>query len=122
MKDKLNITYTEKDGLLYPNISIEDESENSDQFVGRFGRDWMNNLHRTHRQRFMTLRMTGELEATARRVDTEALERQEAIYQQLLAANPPPETEDTMAKARHLNNLRLIAEEIIITEIVTKPR
>ncbi len=99
MKNRIYFTYTEKDGLLYPSISIEDESENSGQPLGRFGRDWMNNLHRNHHQRFMTLRMTGELEATARRVDTEALERQEAIYQQLLAAAPPPQTKDTMEKA-----------------------
>ena len=122
MKDKLSLTYTEKDGLLYPNISTEGDSENSGQPVGRFGRDWMNNLHRNHRQRFMTLRMMGNLEATARRVDTEALERQEAIYQQLLTADPPPQTVDTMVKARHLNSLRLIAEEIVMTEIVLKPR
>ena len=122
MESKLNLTYTERDGLLYPNISIENESEKSGQPVGRFGRDWMNNLYKQHRQRFMTLRMTGELDATARKVDMEALERQEAIYQQLLAADPPPQTEDTMEKARHLNSLRLTAEEIVMTEIVLKPR
>ncbi len=121
MKDKFNITYKEKDGLLYPNISIGDGSENSGQSVGRFGRDWMNNLHRNHRQRFMTLRMIGELEATARRVDMEALERQEATNQQLLMVDPP-QTEDTMVKAHYLNSLRLIAEEIVMAEIVLNPR
>ena len=120
MENKLNLAYTEKDGLLYPNINIE--SENSDQPLGRFGRDWMNNLQKNHRQRFMTLRMTGELEATARRVETEALEQQETIYQQLLTKNPSPQTEDTMVKARHLNSLRLTAEEIVMKEIVLKPR
>ena len=119
MEKKLNLAYTEKDGLLYPNISIE--SEVNSQPLGRFGRDWMNNLHKNHRQRFMTLRMMGELEATARKVDTEALNQQETIYQQLLTENPPP-TEDTMMKARHLNSLRLTAEEMIMTEIVLKPR
>ena len=122
MENRLNLTYTEKDGLLYPNISIEDESENRSQPLGRFGRDWMNNLHRNHRQRFMTLRMTGELEAIARKVETEALEEQEMIYQQLLVKNPLPQTEDTMVKARHLNSLRLTAEETVMTEIVLKPR
>ncbi len=122
MENKLNLTYTEKDGLFYPNICIENESENSDQPIGRFGRDWMNYLNKNHRQRFMTLRMTGALETTARKVDTEALERQETIYQQLLTANPPPQTEDTMVKARHLNSLRLTAEEIVMKEIVLKPR
>lgn len=121
MENELNLTYTEKDGLLYPNISTEDESENSGQPLGRFGRDWMNHLHKNHRQRFMTLRMTGALEATARKVDTEALEQQEVIYQQLLAKDPP-QTEDTMEKARHLSSLRLTAEEIVMTEIVLKPR
>jgi hypothetical protein len=39
-----------------------------------------------------------------------------------LTANPPPQTEDTMVKARHLNSLRLTAEEIVMKEIVLKPR
>lgn len=121
MENKLNLTYTEKDGLLYPNISIESESKSSSQHLGRFGRDWMNHLHRNHRQRFMTLRMTGKLEATARRVDAEAMERQEEVYQQLLATNPP-QTEDMLEKARHLNSLHLKAEETVMTEIILKPR
>jgi hypothetical protein len=119
MEKKLNLAYTEKDGLLYPNISMESADTET---IGRFGRQWMENMCRSHPQRCMTLRMQGKLTELARKVDAEALERQELIYQQNLAASPPPQTEDTLVKARHLNSLRLIAEEVVMLEIVMTPR
>lgn len=118
MRSLLNLTYTEKDGQLYPNISVESGAEP----LGRFGRQWTENLRKRHPQRFMTLRMQGKLNETAAQVEREALERQEAMYQQLLAKDPPPQTEDTLAKARHLNSLRHMAEEVILKEIVLTPR
>ena len=118
MEKKLNLEYREKDGQLFPNIGLESE----DQPIGRFGRQWMDNMQRNHRQRFTTLRMTGMLEKTAAKVDIEAVERQEAIYQQMLAANPLPPTEDTLERTRHLSSLRLTAEESVMRDIVLTPR
>ncbi len=118
MQNPLNLTYFEKDGQLYPNISVE----NGNEPLGRFGRQWRENLRRQHPQRFMTMRMQGTLHGTAAQVDREALEKQEAMFQQLLAKSPPPMSEDTLAKARHLNSLRLTAEETVMREIVLTPR
>ena len=116
MEKKLNLTYTEKDGLMYPNI------ESSVAEFGRFGRDWLNNLHKNHRQRFITLRMTGKLEQTAQAVDREAIAKQEFLYQQMLAVNPMPQSEDILERTRHLNSLRLTAVEIVMRETVMRPR
>jgi len=118
MQNKLNLEYIEKDGQLYPNIGVEIMS----QPLGRFGRQWMDNMQKNHRQRFTTLRMMGLLEKTAAKVDREAIERQESMYQQMLTANPLPPTEDTLERTRHLNSLRLTAEEIVMKEIVLCPR
>ena len=118
MENPLNLTYTEKDGQLYPNISLD----NGNEPLGRFGRQWIEHLRQNHHQRFMTLRMQGKLNETAAQVEKEALERQETMYQQLLEIDPPPVTEDILVKARHLNSLRLIAEEAVINEIVLTPR
>lgn len=117
MEQKLNITYTERDGQLYPNIRVEDKVE-----LGRFGRQWLAYLRHNYPQRHLSLRMQCKLLTAAKQVEAEALERQERIYQQNLQENPPPQTEDTLEKARHLNSLRLAAEEIVMREIVLTPR
>jgi hypothetical protein len=93
-----------------------------DQPLGKYGRMAMRHLHETDPQRFMCLKMTGELTDIMYRVDEEASDRVEAITQRLLAKDPLPQTDDILEKIRHFNTKRSVAEELVISEMVLIPR
>lgn len=117
----ITLTYTEFDGLLYPNIQISNNTKD-DQPLGKFGRMALKYMREQHPHRCSSLRMTGELMGTMHRIDREATERLEGIFQQLMEKDPPPETDDIMVRARHMSGLKNIAEEIVINEIVLRVR
>ena len=119
---KVEMNYTEKDGVRLPNIQISNNSEDDNQLLSKYGRMAMDYLHDNHPQRFMILKMDGTLMEKMHRADREAVEKLELITQQMLQTDPMPETEDIMVKTRHLNSIRSAAEEIVLNEIVFKVR
>ena len=104
---------------LLASLGTEDKP---DQPLGKYGRMVMNYLHETDPQRFMVLKMTGELMNTMYRVDEEATDRVEALIQRMLVKDPVPKTDDIFEKARHYNTKKCIAEELVINEMVLIPR
>lgn len=120
-KPLVELNYTEKDGVLLPDIQISNDKE-SDQPLGKYGRMAMEYLKENRPQRFMTLKMDGTLMEKMHRVNEESLEKIETILQQMLKKEPIPDTEDILERTRHLNSLRRAAEEIVLHELVLKPR
>jgi len=104
---------------LIAGLGTDNEPE---QPLGKYGRMAMRHLHETDPQRFMLLKMTGELTSTMFRVDEEASDRIEAIIQRLLDKDPVPQTDDIFEKTRHYNTKKCIAEELVINEMVLIPR
>lgn len=104
---------------LIASLGTDDEP---DQPLGKYGRMAMKHLHETNPQRFSLLKMTGELMKMMYRVDEEASERVEAIIQKMLRKSPVPQTNDILAKTRHFNVQRCVAEEVVIHELVLVPR
>ena len=104
---------------LISGLGTEDEA---DQPLGKYGRMAMKHLHETSPQRFSLLKMQGGLMSLMYRVDEEAAEQIEKITQNLLSKDPMPETEDILEKTRHYNQYKLMAEEIVISEMVLIPR
>lgn len=56
------------------------------------------------------------------KVDEEAEGRKERLIQELLKAQPMPDTEDPLERAGHMNMLTATAEEIVLNELVLKVR
>ena len=119
---KIEMNYTEKDGVLLPNLQISNNSEDDSQPLGKYGRMAMEYLHENHPQRFMILKMDGTLMEKMHRAHKEAVGKIEYITQQMLEVEPMSATEDIMEKTRHLNSLRSSAEEIVLNEIIFKVR
>ncbi len=117
----IRLTYTEKDGLLYPNLQVSN-SEEADQPLGRYGRMALEYLRDNHPDRYTALKMDGSLMETMHMVQNEAAEKIEAMTQEMLKTDPLPKTEDTLERTRHYNSLKLSAEEIVIREIVLTER
>lgn len=120
-KPKIELSYTEKDGILYPNLQVSNDSR-ADQPLGRYGRMALEYLRENHPDRFTILKMDGSLMEIMHRVQEEATERIEALIQQMLKGDPLPETADTLERTRHYNSLKLQAEEIVLHDLVLIPR
>ncbi|MGV2881774.1 TnpV protein [Paenibacillus taichungensis] len=116
--NSLNLSYREIDGLQYPNLNLTTET----QPLGKYGRMTMNYLRDHHPQRFQILLMQGTLMATIQNVEHEALERMEQLTDRLLRVRPMPQTDDTLKRTQHLNQLKSTAEELVLNDIVLKPR
>ncbi|MNN17891.1 hypothetical protein D3C81_1310880 [compost metagenome] len=113
-----NLSYHEIDGLLYPHLNLSNETHP----LGKYGRMTMNYLRDQHPQRFQILLMQGTLMETVQNVEREALERMEQLTEQLLRLRPMPQTDDTLERTRHLNQIKSTAEELVLNDIVLKPR
>ena len=120
-KPLIQLKYTEQDGILYPNLQISNDLE-ADQPLGRYGRMALEYLKESDPDRYTALKMDGSLMEAMHRVQNEATEKIEAMIQQSLLKSPLPQTEDTLVRVRHLNSLKLTAEEIVTREIVLTPR
>ena len=120
-ENNLNISYTEQNGILYPNLQVSNE-QTADQPLGRYGRMAMEYLKENHPNRYTALKMDGTLMEVMHTVQQTATEKIEEMTQEMLKKEPMPDTEDTMERTRHLNSLKLSAEEIVIKEIVLIPR
>ncbi|MNY58311.1 hypothetical protein D3C86_1946330 [compost metagenome] len=59
---------------------------------------------------------------TLHKVEQEALERMEQLTEQLLYLRPILKTDDTLERTRHLNQIKSTAEELVLNDIVLKPR
>ena len=99
---------------LFDDLQRQAPGEIETQPIGRYGRMAMEYLHEIDPQRFSSLKMQGELTALMARVDEEARTKLLDITAKLLEQDPMPETDDTLERARHLNEKRGIAEEIVM--------
>lgn len=86
--------------------------------LGRFGRIIFDNLKEHKQLEFMQLKMSGTLLKTVKNKNDEAIEMFLNIQKELLKNDPLPNTDDILMRTKHLNKLRGIAEEIVISEII----
>ncbi|MBU5445536.1 TnpV protein [Paenibacillus sp. MSJ-34] len=120
---KVNLNYSEQtDGLLYPQLQISNQAEADQQPLGKYGRMALNYLRNHHPQRFMSLKMQGNLMEKMHQADQEANEKMNQLTEQLLRLRPMPQTEDILERTRHLNQIKSTAEELVLNDIVLKPR
>ena len=114
-KPNINLNYKEQEGMLLPDLQISNSSE-ADRPLGRYGRMALEYLKDNQPERYTILKMDGSLMEVMHRVQIEAL------IQQMLQQEPMPQTEDILERTRHLNNLKLMAEETVLQTIVLIPR
>ena len=112
------ITYTEKDGLLYPDLMLP---EQSCEAIGRFGRMRRRYLKEQRKAYYSLLCMKLELNDHLREINRQASEQIELITAQLAKAEGITEelkARDQLGWALAMNSCRARAEEIVIREIV----
>ena len=123
MKKELTIfeqmggTYTEVDGIFYPNLAVKPEKN---VMVGKYGTIWMSFMEEKYPMRYLELYMDGELRVKAAEVNEEAKEMLYTIVQAYLKKHKPKNPESTMEMWRLREQAKAIAEEFILEDIVCR--
>ena len=108
-------TYTEVDGVLYPNIVV---SEEANVWVGKYGLLWMDYMKSNHADRYRHHIRMGTLNTKALEVNEEAYEMLEGIVNQYLVKHKPQNSVSTMEMWRLREQAKQMAEEVVLSDIV----
>ena len=108
-------TYTEVDGVLYPNIVVLEES---DVWVGKYGLLWIDYMKFNYAERYRHHIRMGTLNTKALEVNEEAYEMLEGIVNQYLVKHKPQNSASTMEMWRLREQAKQMAEEVVLNDIV----
>lgn len=115
---KNEITYTEINGINYPNLALPEQPKVN---IGKYGRIRLDFLKKHRRGTYTTLLTEGRLFAHLSAIDKEALSQVEyltaelakkrGIDENLKATNP-------LMWVQEMNNCKASAEEVVLWEVV----
>lgn len=108
-------TYTEVDGVLYPDISV---SEVADVWVGKYGLLWIDYMKSSYAERYRHHIRMGTLNTKAFEVNEEAYEMLDRLVNQYLANHKPRNEDSTMEMWKLREQAKQMAEEFVIHDIV----
>ena len=114
----MEITYTEKDGIFYPNLALP---EHTNYPIGKYGRMRLEFLKNHRKGTYTTLLMSCklnehiyEIEQTAKQqiyLAISKIAKERGITEELKATNP-------MRWVQEMNNAKKCAEEMVLNEII----
>lgn len=108
-------TYTEVNGVLYPNITV---LEDADVWVGKYGLLWIDYMKFNHTDRYRHHIRMGTLNTKACEVNEGAYEMLERIVNQYLAKHKPQNSASTVELWRLREQAKQMAEEVVFSDIV----
>lgn len=114
--EKLGVRYIEEDDILYPLISVEIKEENAG--IGKYGRLWLEYIKSEYPQRYRSLVRFGELRNRAVEVNEVAYELLEDIENEWLKKHKPKNKNSFMELYRLRTQARLVAEEVVLHDVV----
>lgn len=114
--ERLGVQYEERDGLLYPLITVNIKEE--DVNVGKYGRMWMQYLKSEYPQRYRSLLRVGELKYKAAEVNEVAYELFEDIETEWLQNHKPKNRNSFVGMYQLRTEARLMAEEVVLHDVV----
>ena len=118
-------TYTEVDGILYPNIAVDDKRSDMDSAittvdVGKYGHLWISYMKENHPDRYRHHIRMDQLQMKAKEVNEEAYEMMDGIVEKYLVKHKSKDAHSTMEMWKLREQAKQIAEEVIYGEIVYK--
>ena len=118
-------TYTEVNGILCPNISVEVTEPNTASAItstdiGKYGHLWISYMKENHPDRYRHHVRMGQILIKAKEVNEEAYEMLDMVVEKYLAKHKPKDTHSTMEMWKLREQAKQLAEEVIYGEIVYK--
>lgn len=118
--EEMTLTYHEgTDGMLYPDLEIP-EAVASMADLGRFAIRAAEYLKENHKDRYRTLVRSGKLAGKMQEVDEEAERMMELLEADYLKDNLPKDPGSTMEMWQLREQARMLAEEVVMADIVMK--
>lgn len=114
--EKIGVKYREKDGILYPLITVEIKEEYTD--LGKYGRMWMQYIQSEYPERYRSLVRFGELHSKAAEVNEVAYELLEDIENAWLSKHRPQNKNSFVEMYQLRTQARLMAEEVVLHDVV----
>ena len=114
----MKLTYTEQNGLLYPDLMLPPQTN---YVIEKFGKLRLEFLKGHRRGTYGNLRAQAKLNKHLHKIDIQASELLESIISDLSKKNGINEqlkATDQMRWVQEMNNLKACAEEIVLQEIV----
>ena len=116
--EQMGGTYRQEGDYLIPNLSLPDESEYQ---IGKYGRTRRSYLKEHRPILYTNLLTSGTLHRHLAEIDQACNERMEIIVSAMAKQEDVTETLKASAQmewVRHMNSIRSLAEEIVLTELV----
>ena len=114
--EQMGGTYIEKDGLLYPNLSMEQEPEQIT--VGKYGLLWTSYMKETYPDRYRHHIRMGQLYSKAAEVNEEAYEILDSISEKYLKKHKLVNSNSMMEMWKLREQAKQIAEEEVYETVV----
>lgn len=115
--EQMGGTYTEKDGILYPNIRIGEEETEAMQ--NTFSRRFMEKVsERKPAGEILSSSLFRAVETKSAEINEEANELLERIMQQYLQKHKPENPDSTMEMWRLREQAKAMAAEVVLQDIV----
>lgn len=114
------ITYIERDGILYPDLSLP---EQPDCHIGKYGQIRLDFLKGHRRGTYTTLLMTFKLNAYLAEIDRGVCSQVEfltAEFDKQRGIDEKLKTKGQLRWVQEMNNCKASAEEVVLREVVYK--
>ena len=118
MKHQNEITYTERDGILYPDLSLPKQP---DCPIGKYGQMRLDFLKKHRRGTYTTLLTEGRLLAHLSAIDQEARSQVEYLTAELAkkrGITKELKVADPLRWVQEMNNCKASAEEFVLRKVV----
>ena len=115
---KNEITYTEHNGLYYPDLSL---SEQANYTLGKYANLRLDFIKKHRRGTYTTLLTEGRLNEYLHEIDLQAHEMLDTIIPRLAQERGVDEvlkTHNALQWVAEMNNIKASAEEIVVNEII----
>lgn len=114
--EQMGGTYIEKDGLYYPNLSVEQMQEYIQ--VGKYGLLWISYMKGNHLDRYRHHIRMGQLQSKAAEANEEAYQMLDTIMNRYLQKHKPVNPNSTMEMWRLREQAKQTAEEEVYETVV----
>lgn len=114
----MKLTYTEKNGLLYPDLTLPEQPNYA---IGKYGRMRLDYLKQHRRGTYGNLKAQAKLNHHLHEIDVQASELLESIISDLAKKNGIDErlkATDQLRWVQEMNSIKSYAEEIILQEVM----
>lgn len=120
-------TYTEVDGIFYPNIGMDATDTKLEMDlaittadIGKYGHLWISYMKENHPDRYRHHIRLRRLQIKAKEINEEAYKMLDMVVEKYLAKHKPKDTHSTMEMWKLREQAKRLAEEVIYGDIVYK--